>query len=110
MSKIRYELKGKNGQVYVYDNGEILIGRAGWFGVLYQFFSKGCLQFGDQEWKTITIRKPDYMRGYIRFEGDKGKAVIWLTRPNMLEQAEKIRDYLEKRRQTRQLKQGEHLV
>lgn len=105
MSRMRYELKGKNGQVYVYDNGDILIGRAGWFGMLYQFFSRGCLKFSDGQWQTITIRNLDYMRGYICFEGQAGKAVVWLTKPQMVEQAKAMQSFLENRKQKLALKQ-----
>lgn len=97
MSRVTCELKGKNGQLYAYDDGVIIVGRTGWFGVLYQFFTRGRLEFKMTE-TEVFIRRPDWMRGYIRLTDGSGSAVIWLTKPAMLESAEQIAALVERRK------------
>ncbi|NLY18807.1 MAG: hypothetical protein GX045_07640 [Clostridiaceae bacterium] len=100
MKRVLYEFRGKNGQVIILKNNTVCIGRKGWFGVIYQFLTKGKRQFPVTDILDIVLKEPKITRGYIKFKimdnyNDCGKergystSVVWLTREKMFEEAQK---------------------
>lgn len=99
MDRELLECKAKNGQIKVYANGRVEVGRKGWFGQLYQLFTRGCTEFDAAEITGIRLKEPGWMRGYLRIETTRGGCTVWLTRQPMLEQAQRLRAVLEKKRE-----------
>lgn len=105
MAKLVYTLKGKNGQLYCYEDGSLVVGRAGWFGFLYQLLAPGALEFAPGQVHAVKIRELNWMRGYIRLEGEADRAIIWLTRPDMVDQARAVEQWLRDRKAALERKQ-----
>ncbi len=98
MAGVCFELKAKNGQVYLYDDQSVVIGRAGWFGRLYQLLNHGRIKFSAADVRRITLKEPSVTRGYLRFElGDAqaGKSVVWLTDRDMTQGARQVKQWIE---------------
>ena len=67
MADVCYELKGKNGQIYLLDNRRVVIGRTGWFGRLYQLLTHGRGSFSAGDVRSVVMKEPSLSRGYLRF-------------------------------------------
>lgn len=104
MSRREHSLKGKNGQVYLFDDGSLTVDRKGWFGFLYQLVLRGQRLFSAGEITGVCLKKPGIMRGYLRICGKEGDAVVWLTNDAMYTQADTIRSRVEQRLQLRERK------
>lgn len=93
-----YQLKAKNGQVCLYDDGRVVIGRAGWFGRAYQLLTRGRSSFSAGDIARVTLKEPSLTRGYLRFElGDSraGRSVVWLTSRDMVLGARHVKRWVE---------------
>ena len=104
MKNSSYFLKGKNGQVSVYPDGSVSVGRNGWFGFLYQLLTRGKQTFYLRDITDVSIKRPGAMRGYLRISSGDGGAVVWLTNKEMLDQALEIYEYLRECIDARSLK------
>lgn len=107
MERILYEFRGKNGQVIILNNNIVCIGRKGWFGIIYQFLTRGERQFSVTDISDIVLKEPKATRGYIKFKISENKnecsreescstSVVWLTRKEMVEKARKAINIINK--------------
>lgn len=98
MADVCYELKGKNGQIYLLDNRHVVIGRTGWFGRLYQLVTRGRGSFSAGDVRSVVMKEPSLTRGYLRFElGDAkgGSSVVWITNQDMAQRARQVKQWVE---------------
>lgn len=98
-----FELKAKNGQVYLFDDRRVIIGRAGWFGRLYQLLTHGKNSFSVEDVRRVTLKEPSVTRGYLRFELEGARAknsVVWLTNRDMVQGARWVKRWVEERQGT----------
>lgn len=103
MADVCYELKGKNGQVYLLDNRRVVIGRTGWFGRLYQLLTRGRSSFSAGDVCSVVVKEPSLTRGYLRFEfGDAkgGNSVVWITNQDMAQRARQVKQWVEEMQRT----------
>ena len=102
MSNTIFSFQAKNGQVEIDCGGQVHIGRRGWFGPIYQIFTRGKRNFELDEIETVVLKEPGIMRGYLRFESAGGNGVVWLTNPKMARAAREAKKCLEKLKEQRQ--------
>lgn len=103
MADVCYELKGKNGQIYLLDNRRVVIGRTGWFGRLYQLLTHGRGSFSAGDVRSVVMKEPSLTRGYLRFElGDAkgGSSVVWITNQDMAQMARRVKQWVEEMKGT----------
>ncbi len=103
MADVCYELKGKNGQIYLLDNRRVVIGRTGWFGRLYQLLTHGRGSFSAGDVRSVVMKEPSLTRGYLRFElGDAkgGSSVVWITNQDMAQRARRVKQWVEEMKGT----------
>ncbi len=103
MADVCYELKGKNGQIYLLDNRRVVIGRTGWFGRLYQLLTHGRGSFSAGDVRSVVMKEPSLSRGYLRFElGDAkgGSSVVWITNQDMAQMARRVKQWVEEMKGT----------
>lgn len=96
MSDTIFYFQAKNGQVEVSRGGQVHIERRGWFGSIYQIFTRGKRNFELDEIKAVVLKEPGIMRGYLRFESADGNGAVWLTNPKMTRAAREAKQCLEK--------------
>ncbi len=87
--------KGKNGQVVIERNGIIRIGRKGWFGILYQFITRGSTEFPASQVEEVILKEPGLMRGYLAFRTPQGRSTVWLTNTQMAENARRAKSIVD---------------
>ena len=78
-----FSFRAKNGQVEIGSDGQIRIGRKGWFGLLYQTVMRSPTEFDIEDVQSIQVKAPALTRGYIKFCMNSASSTVWLTNSEM---------------------------